>query len=113
MSGLPAAPDDVAWVIELKSGQPASAEDFFRGQDSGNRVLYVWPDLMDAVCAFSRCVQTVISGMTVSWLGISASEIRASLELTGVPVSDWPATSSDISEMGRIVSGELNRRSRK
>lgn len=94
---------------ETPDGQRAAA-DFFRGSDGGDRVLYVWPDLRDAVRVCQRCVQATTGGMALIWHGIASAELEAALRLMGLPAERWPEVSADVAEMGRIAADGFNRR---
>jgi hypothetical protein len=73
-------------------------------------VLCVWPDLLDAVATFQRCQINAIAGMTLQWLGISATEIRNALTLARIPRARWLEVSDDVSHMGLIAAQAMNQR---
>lgn len=55
---------------------------------------------------YQSCQLTHV-GMSGACLGLSAAEIRAALELHGVPRSRWRDLSADLMVMGRAAAGYL------
>lgn len=62
----------------------------------------------ETVDVFLRCQQTIASGMSACFLGISCSEVRAALELGEVPRRRWRRISAGVQQMGRIAASVLN-----
>lgn len=72
-------------------------------------MLLVWPDLLEAVAVFTRCLMQT-GGMAAVPMGIPALEIHAALQLTGVRRRDWPQVSADVSAMGRLAAEAIQKR---
>ncbi len=66
------------------------------GDDDEVEVLIV---NLRSVDVYRRCQLTVLGGMATMYLGVSALETRAALELSQVPPSEWAAIADDVQIM--------------
>lgn len=92
----------------------SGAEFFASGEEreEREREIVVWDCNVPSVEVFERCRLDVVAGMAVFYNGIAPPEIRATLQLMGVPAAEWPDLLDDIQFMGRCASDALNERSK-
>lgn len=92
---------------------PPAEEDFFSDGDApgDTRVLLVWPDLLQAVAVYTRCVMAV-GGMAGASMGLPASEVLAALKMLQVPRAEWEQISADVSAMGHLAANGINARAK-
>jgi hypothetical protein len=77
------------------------------GDDDEVEVL---PINLRAVDVYRRCQMTVLSGMATMYLGVSALETRAALELSQVPPDQWAEIADDVQVMSAAAVGYLRDR---
>ena len=77
------------------------------GDDDEVEVL---PINLRSVDVYRRCQLTVLSGMATVYLGVSALETRAALELSQVPPTQWAEIADDVQIMSSAAVGYLRNR---
>lgn len=63
-----------------------------------------------AVDVYRRCQLTVLAGMATVYLGVSALETRAALELSQVPPDQWAEIADDVQIMSAVAVQYLRSR---
>lgn len=79
-------------------------------EDDDDDVVEVLPVNLRAVDVYRRCQLTVLSGMATVYLGVSALETRAALELSQVPPSEWAEIADDVQIMSAAAVQYLRNR---
>ena len=77
------------------------------GDDDEVEVLRV---NLRSVDVYRRCQLTVLSGMATAYLGVSALETRAALELSQVPPDQWAEIADDVQIMSSAAVQYLRNR---
>ena len=75
----------------------------------GERIVEVWQCHMVALETYQRCQPSVLSGMGLVYLGVSAQEVRAALAIGRVCRDQWPEVADDVMAMGRAAAEYRNR----
>lgn len=78
--------------------------------DGDDDVVEVLPVNLRSVDVYRRCQLTVLGGMATVYLGVSALETRAALELSQVPPSEWAAIADDVQVMSAAAVQYLGSR---
>lgn len=78
--------------------------------DGDDDEVEVLPVNLRSVDVYRRCQLTVIGGMGAVYLGVSALETRAALELSQVPPSEWAGIADDVQIMSSAAVQYLGSR---
>jgi len=75
----------------------------------GEKEIHVLEENWEGLMVFQCCQMAITSGMNgIKWLGVSALEVRAALELRGIPRKRWPELHDVIRDFSSHVAGFRN-----